>query len=198
MTVSVLLAAPIAGYPTVRTGDRRAATFATLCIACSMVGMSLVSPSSTDLLMVVAVALSGIGAGATLPAMASSIANAVDDRDLGVIGAAQQMVSQLGADTAGLFETGDGLIVVTEVPIEQAQHIQQRGLAGARGAHHRDVLAGGDAQVDAGQRMHITVTEVEHALDARQLNLRCGYADRVLRHRATSPAHCLRRPRRHP
>jgi len=29
--------------------------------------------------------------------MASSIANAVDDRDLGVIGAAQQMVSQLGA-----------------------------------------------------------------------------------------------------
>jgi MFS family permease len=91
------LAGPIAGYLTVRTGERRAATFGTLCIACSMVGMSLVSPSSTDLLIVVALALSGIGAGATLPAMASSIANAVDDRDLGVIGAAQQMVSQLGA-----------------------------------------------------------------------------------------------------
>jgi MFS family permease len=58
-----------------------------------------VSPVSSDALIVVALALSGIGAGATLPAMASSIANAVDDRDLGVIGAAQQMVSQLGAVT---------------------------------------------------------------------------------------------------
>ncbi len=91
------IAGPLAGYLTVRTGERRAATFGTLAIASSMLGMSLVTLDTSDVLIVLALGLSGVGAGATLPAMASSIANAVDDRDLGVIGAAQQMVSQLGA-----------------------------------------------------------------------------------------------------
>ena len=93
------ISGPLAGYFAVRVGERKAATFGTLAIVCSMFGMSLVSPSSSDLLIVVALALSGIGAGATLPAMAATIANAVDDRDLGVVGAAQQMVAQLGAVT---------------------------------------------------------------------------------------------------
>jgi EmrB/QacA subfamily drug resistance transporter len=91
------IAGPLAGYLTVRVGERRAATFGTLAIVASMIGLSTVSPVSSDLLIVAALALSGIGAGATLPAMAASVANAVEDRDLGVVGAAQQMVSQLGA-----------------------------------------------------------------------------------------------------
>ena len=91
------IAGPLAGYLTVRTGERKAATFGTLAIASSMIGMSLVTLDTSDVLIVIALGLSGVGAGATLPAMASSIANAVDDRDLGVIGVAQQMVSQLGA-----------------------------------------------------------------------------------------------------
>lgn len=97
--LSFSISGPLAGFVAVRVGERSAATFGTLAIVASMLGMSLVSPVSSDALIVVALALSGIGAGATLPAMASSIANAVDDRDLGVIGAAQQMVSQLGAVT---------------------------------------------------------------------------------------------------
>jgi EmrB/QacA subfamily drug resistance transporter len=97
--LSFSIAGPLAGYLAVRVGERKAATFGTLAIVASMIGLSSVSGGSSDLLIVVALALSGIGAGATLPAMASSIANAVDDRDLGVIGAAQQMVSQLGAVT---------------------------------------------------------------------------------------------------
>lgn len=91
------ISGPLAGFLTVRVGERPAATFGTMAIVASMIGMASVSAVSPDLLIVVALALSGIGAGATLPAMASTIANAVDDRDLGVIGAAQQMVSQLGA-----------------------------------------------------------------------------------------------------
>ena len=97
--LSFSISGPLAGFFAVRVGERKAATFGTLAIVCSMIGMSLVSPVSSDLLVVVALALSGIGAGATLPAMAATIANAVDDRDLGVVGAAQQMVAQLGAVT---------------------------------------------------------------------------------------------------
>ncbi len=88
---------PIAGYLTTKVGERPAATFGTLAIVTSMVGMSTVSPGTPDWVIVVSLACSGIGAGATFPAMASTIANAVDDKDLGVIGASQQMVSQLGA-----------------------------------------------------------------------------------------------------
>jgi EmrB/QacA subfamily drug resistance transporter len=88
---------PLAGYLTVRVGERRAATFGTLAIVTSMVGLSMIEPGRSDLLIVAALACSGIGAGATFPAMAATIANTVDDRDLGVIGASQQMVAQLGA-----------------------------------------------------------------------------------------------------
>jgi MFS family permease len=95
--LSFSICGPIAGYFTVRVGERRAATFGTLAIVTSMVGLASVSPDSSDLLIVAALACSGIGAGATFPAMAATIANAVDDRDLGVIGASQQMVAQLGA-----------------------------------------------------------------------------------------------------
>ena len=35
--------------------------------------------------------------------------------------------------------------------VEQAEHVQQRRLAGAAGAEQHDVLAGGDAEVDAAQ-----------------------------------------------
>ena len=41
-------------------------------------------------------ALSGVGLGCSSPALSASIANAVDERDLGVAGAFQQMMSQLG------------------------------------------------------------------------------------------------------
>ena len=93
------IAGPIAGYVAVRVGERNAGVFGAACVAASMVGMSLVSESSTDLLIVGALGLSGIGLGASSPAMAASIANAVDERDLGIAGAAQQMMSQVAVVT---------------------------------------------------------------------------------------------------
>jgi EmrB/QacA subfamily drug resistance transporter len=88
---------PVAGYITTKVGERPMATFGTVAISMSMVGLSMVSADSSVVLIVGALAFSGIGAGATFPAMAATIANAVDDKDLGVIGASQQMVAQLGA-----------------------------------------------------------------------------------------------------
>ena len=49
-----------------------------------------------DWVIIGALALSGLGMGASSPALASSIANAVDDKDLGIAGAAQQMANQVG------------------------------------------------------------------------------------------------------
>ncbi len=87
---------PVAGYLAVRVGERSTAVFGVMAIVASMLGLSAVAPGSSDLLVVGALALSGVGMGATTPAMAATIANAVDDRDLGVAGAAQQMMQQIG------------------------------------------------------------------------------------------------------
>jgi len=62
----------------------------------SMVAFSTVTASSTELFVIFALMLSGMGMGATAPAMATAIANLVDNRDLGVAGGAEQMFSQLG------------------------------------------------------------------------------------------------------
>ncbi len=95
--IAFAICGPVAGYLIMKVGERRSATFGTLAIVTSMVLLSSVAPGTSDLLIVVALACSGIGAGATFPAMAALIANAVDNKDLGVIGASQQMVAQLGA-----------------------------------------------------------------------------------------------------
>jgi hypothetical protein len=61
-----------------------------------MVGMAAVTGETSDVLIMGALALAGVGAGASMPATAASIANAVDERDLGVAGAAQQMMTEVG------------------------------------------------------------------------------------------------------
>lgn len=93
------IAGPIAGYMAVRVGERNAGLFGSLCVVGSMVLMAQIAPGSSDLFIMGALGLSGIGVGAASPAMAASIANAVDERDLGVAGAAQQMMTQVAVVT---------------------------------------------------------------------------------------------------
>jgi MFS family permease len=62
----------------------------------SMLALAAVAPGSSDLVIVGALALSGIGIGTSAPSLAASVANSVDERDLGVAGAFQQMMTQLG------------------------------------------------------------------------------------------------------
>jgi MFS family permease len=95
------IAGPIAGYLAVRVGERNAGVFGAICVVGSMLAMAQIAPGSSDLFIMAALGLSGIGVGAASPAMAASIANAVDERDLGVAGAAQQMMNQV-AVVAGI------------------------------------------------------------------------------------------------
>lgn len=90
------LTGPIAGYLAARVGERSAGAFGAAAIAASMVALAAVDGGDADWVIVLAVSLSGLGMGASSPAMAVSIANAVDDADLGIAGATQQMVNQVG------------------------------------------------------------------------------------------------------
>jgi EmrB/QacA subfamily drug resistance transporter len=90
------IAGPVAGYFTLRIGEKRSAVIGAASIGLSMVGLAAIAPGSSDLVIVGALALSGLGMGTSSPAMAAAIANSVDERDLGIAGATQQMVNQIG------------------------------------------------------------------------------------------------------
>jgi EmrB/QacA subfamily drug resistance transporter len=90
------IAGPLAGFVTVRVGERSAIVTGSLLVGASMVGMAAVTADTSDIVIMGALALAGVGAGASMPATAASIANAVDERDLGVAGAAQQMMTEVG------------------------------------------------------------------------------------------------------
>jgi EmrB/QacA subfamily drug resistance transporter len=90
------IAGPLAGYVAVRVGERTSAVAGAAFVVASMVALSSVSTGTSDLVIMGALALSGVGLGCSSPALAASIANAVDERDLGVAGAFQQMMTQLG------------------------------------------------------------------------------------------------------
>jgi EmrB/QacA subfamily drug resistance transporter len=94
--LSFAVAGPVAGWLTIRIGERVIGVFGMACISLSMVILATVEPTSSPMLVVVSLLLSGIGMGAASPAMAAAIANAVADHDLGIAGAAQQMMSQIG------------------------------------------------------------------------------------------------------
>jgi EmrB/QacA subfamily drug resistance transporter len=109
--------APVAGYLTVRVGERVAAVAGTATVVASMVLLARVSPGTGDAAIAGALALAGVGLGVSSPALAASVANAVDAADLGIAGAAQQMIVQVGvvagiqlAQTVQAARAADGLV----------------------------------------------------------------------------------------
>jgi len=90
------LIAPIAGSVTVRVGERVAGVVGALVLVASMVMWARISPGDGYLTIVVATALSGIGLGIASPALTSLMTTAVDPADIGVMGALQQLMNQLG------------------------------------------------------------------------------------------------------
>ncbi len=91
------LIAPLAGLVTIRVGERISGVVGAVGVVGSMMCWATVGADTALWFVVVALALSGAGLGIASPAMTSLTANAVDERDLGVAGAMQQLMSQLGA-----------------------------------------------------------------------------------------------------
>jgi MFS family permease len=95
------VSAPIAGYMTVRTGERVATVTGATAVLVSMVLFATLAPTSGLGIILVALALSGLGMGIALPAASSTMSNEVAAAEYGVMSAAQLLVSQVG-EVAGI------------------------------------------------------------------------------------------------
>ncbi len=105
------IAGPVAGMLARRISARTTVVGGTISLALSLFAFAYVAPDPGTAIVVVALTLSGFGIGAAQPRIASAVANAVPDQDLGVAGATQQLVAQVGT-TLGM-NTLEGVQVAT-------------------------------------------------------------------------------------
>lgn len=87
---------PLGGYLALKVGERTAAVVGTALVAGSMLVFAAITHTSSDLVIIIALALSGIGLGVASPSVAACVANAVDEGDLGIASATQQLLTQVG------------------------------------------------------------------------------------------------------
>jgi EmrB/QacA subfamily drug resistance transporter len=130
------IAGPIAGYLTVRVGLRINGVVGGVAIVASMLGLAAVGAGTSTLFIVAVLGLSGLGQGTATPAMATAIANAVDEQDLGVATAFQQMCAQIGTvfGTQVLLTVQAAMLPGGATPGELAASYHWAYLAGAVGA----------------------------------------------------------------
>jgi EmrB/QacA subfamily drug resistance transporter len=145
------IAGPLAGWLATRTGERRNGVVGGLLIAASMLVFCSIGTSTSELVVIVALALSGAGMGATAPAMAAAIANAVQSRDLGVAGGAEQMFSSLG------------VVVGTQVMVT----VQQAASAGGTASYTSGYLVGGVAGLVAAGAAAFVIPSVGRTVKRR-------------------------------
>ena len=91
------LIAPVAALVTLRVGERTAGVAGAVAVIASMLMWSTVGQGTGYPYIIAATALSGIGLGIASPALTSLMAGSVENADLGVAGAMQQLMAQLGA-----------------------------------------------------------------------------------------------------
>jgi MFS family permease len=90
------LVAPAAGYAAVKVGERVSVVAGALVLTVSMVVFTQLGVQPSLVVIVLALALSGIGIGIATPSTASSASNEVAPDELGVMSAAQQLITQIG------------------------------------------------------------------------------------------------------
>jgi MFS family permease len=95
------ISAPIAGYMTVRTGERTATLFGTGSLLLSMILFATLSPTAGLAVILIALALSGLGMGVSMPATSATMSNELAESEYGVMSAAQLMATQVG-EVAGI------------------------------------------------------------------------------------------------
>ena len=91
------LVAPFSGRVSSRIGERNAGIIGACAVVASMLLLSQIDVGASDLLIVFGLSLSGIGLGISSPALTALLANSVDNKDLGVASAMQQLLNQMGA-----------------------------------------------------------------------------------------------------
>jgi MFS family permease len=95
------ISAPVAGYMTVRTGERTATLFGAASLFLSMILFATLSASAGLFIILVALALSGLGMGVSNPATSATMSNELKESEYGVMSAAQLLAAQVG-EVAGI------------------------------------------------------------------------------------------------
>ena len=91
------LTSPLGGWLAGRAGNRVGAVAGCLALAGGLAGLAAGSAAASLLLVVgIGFLLQGVGYGLLRPAISTALANAVDERDLGVAGAAERLAGQVG------------------------------------------------------------------------------------------------------
>jgi MFS family permease len=95
------ISAPIAGYMTVRTGERNATIFGAGSLLVSMILFATLTESAGLVIILGALALSGLGMGVSNPATSATMSNELAASEYGVMSAAQLLATQVG-EVAGI------------------------------------------------------------------------------------------------
>ena len=95
--LSFSIVAPLASFVTMRVGERVSGVAGAIGVVASMVVLSTVGTGTAGWVIAAGLALSGVGFGIAGPALGALVSNAVDDDHIGVAGAMQQLLSQMGA-----------------------------------------------------------------------------------------------------
>jgi MFS family permease len=120
--------APAAGYTAVVIGERISSVIGTLILAGSMVVFTQIGAHPSLVVIFIALALSGAGIGIVTPSTTSSSSNEVALDELGVMSAAQQMVTQIG--------------VVAGIQVMVTVQASAHGGVGSLASFHRAYLVG--------------------------------------------------------
>ena len=95
--LSFSITAPLGSFFTMRVGERVSSMFGASLVVASMIVLGTVRGGSGDLVIIVGLALSGIGTGISGPALGALVSNSAPEEQIGVAGAMQQLLSQMGA-----------------------------------------------------------------------------------------------------
>ncbi len=90
------LSAPAAGYLTARHGERRTSVAGCAVLVLSMLCFAVVHPGTPGMVILAALALSGLASGVATPPISSSVANAVEEQRMGAGSAGLQVANQVG------------------------------------------------------------------------------------------------------
>lgn len=90
-------ASPVGGSAASRFGVRPVAVVGAASISVALVGLGVGTDLELIAVVMAALALQGVGNGATQPPLNAALANAVEEHDLGVAAAAQRMMFQVGS-----------------------------------------------------------------------------------------------------
>jgi MFS family permease len=91
------ITAPLGSFFTMRFGEKSSAAIGSILMASSMILLSTIRGGAGDLIVIIGLGASGIGFGIAGPALGALVSNSAPEDAIGVAGAMQQLLSQMGA-----------------------------------------------------------------------------------------------------